>query len=234
MVVAIFLNNKKAFAEENLNGLNKNQVLTIPNKEFFDDFSHLEARKILKEQNGLWKKLSQSADKPKVEAKLADKPKVEAISVDKAKIDAENEKIKNLELKLAEAERKLQTVTEKKLDSEEGLNIEDKQDILEFEDIGFSKDMEENDDVFTSSITPNDEIKETIITDNEKKQDNLLIVLVLLFVIVLIAGIAFILSKKRKSSSESLFSNNVTNDSDNDVINEFGNSNINDENKTNF
>lgn len=234
MVVAIFLNNKKAFAEENLNGLNKNQVLTIPNKEFFDDFSHLEARKILKEQNGLWKKLSQSADKPKVEAKLADKPKVEAISVDKAKIDAENEKIKNLERKLAEAERKLQTVTEKKLDSEESLNIEDKQDILEFEDIGFSKDMEENDDVFTSSITPNDEIKETIISDNEKKQDNLLIVLVLLFVIVLIAGIAFILSKKRKSSSESLFSNNVTNDSDNDVINEFGNSNINDENKTNF
>ena len=59
MVVGIYQNNKKAFAEGNINGLNKNQILTVPNKSYFSDLSHLQARKILKSQNDEWKKLTQ-------------------------------------------------------------------------------------------------------------------------------------------------------------------------------
>src|SRR6056300_446972 len=59
MVVGIYQNNKKAFTEGNINGLNKNQILTVPNKSYFSDLSHLEARKILKSQNDEWKKLTQ-------------------------------------------------------------------------------------------------------------------------------------------------------------------------------
>ena len=35
MVVSIYQNNKKAFAEGNINGLNKNQILIVPNKSYF-------------------------------------------------------------------------------------------------------------------------------------------------------------------------------------------------------
>ena len=103
MVVGIYQNNRKAFADGNINGLNKNQILTIPNKSFFSDLSHLEARKILKSQNDEWKKLTQ----PKVKE---NKP------TEKVESNIENEKIENLEQKLAEAEQKLKKLSQAQVD----------------------------------------------------------------------------------------------------------------------
>ena len=106
MVVGIYQNNRKAFAEGNINGLNKNQVITIPNKSYFSDLSHLEARKILKSQNDEWKKLTQ----PKAK---------ENKSTKKIENNIEKEKIENLEQKLAEAEQKLKKLSQAQVESVE-------------------------------------------------------------------------------------------------------------------
>ena len=51
MVLAIYQNNPKAFAEDNVNTLIKNKGLQIPPLSCVENHSHLEARKILRDQN---------------------------------------------------------------------------------------------------------------------------------------------------------------------------------------
>ena len=225
MVVGIYQNNKKAFAEGNINGLNKNQILTVPNKSYFSDLSHLEARKILKSQNDEWKKLTQ----PKAsENKPTKKPEN----------NKEKEKIEKLELKLAEAEQKLKELAESKKndltadaqnknepsetfsDQKEMTDI--KGDDFEIEEIVLDDDVQEiNGDVFTSSISADSEINEILLKDDDKnKNNNLMIVLVLLFLITLVAGIIFFISRKKKDEKP-IFSSQINTNQQNtepDVI----------------
>ena len=215
MVVGIYQNNKKAFAEGNINGLNKNQILTVPNKSYFSDLSHLEARKILKSQNDEWKKLTQ----PKAsENKPTKKPEN----------NKEKEKIKKLELKLAEAEQKLKELAEgtknnltpdaenknkpSEVNSEQKEVIDIKGDDFEIEEIVLDEDAKEaSDDVFTSSISADSEINQVVLKDDVKNQkNNLMIVLVLLFLITAVAGIIFIISRKKKNEKP-IFSSEVNN-----------------------
>ena len=215
MVVGIYQNNKKAFAEGNINGLNKNQILTVPNKSYFSDLSHLEARKILKSQNDDWKKLTQ----PKAS---------ENKSTKKPENNKEKEKIEKLELKLAEAEQKLKELAEgkknnltpdaenknkpSKVNSEQKEVLDIKVDDFEIEEIVLDEDAKEaNDDVFTSSISADSEINQVILKDDVKNQkNNLMIVLVLLFLITAVAGIIFIISRKKKNEKP-IFSSEVNN-----------------------
>ena len=225
MVVGIYQNNKKAFAEGNINGLNKNQILTVPNKSYFSDLSHLEARKILKSQNDEWKKLTQ----PKAS---------ENKSTKKSENNKEKEKIEKLELKLAEAEQKLKELAESKKndltadaqnknepsetfsDQKEMTDI--KGDDFEIEEIVLDDDVQEiNGDVFTSSISADSEINEILLKDDDKnKNNNLMIVLVLLFLITLVAGIIFFISRKKKDEKP-IFSSQINTNQQNtepDVI----------------
>lgn len=205
MVVGIYQNNKKAFAEGNINGLNKNQILTVPNKSYFSELSHLEARKILKSQNDEWKILTQ----PKANE---NKP------IKKPENNKEKEKIEKLELKLAEVEQKLKELAESKKndltadaqnknepsevfsDQKEVTDI--KGDDFEIEEIVLDDDVQEiNGDVFTSSISADSEINEILLKDDDKNKNNnnnLMIVLFLLFLITLVAGIIFFISRKKK------------------------------------
>ena len=224
MVVGIYQNNKKAFAEGNINGLNKNQILTVPNKSYFAELSHLEARKILKAQNDEWKKLTQ----PKAN---------ENKSIKKPENSKEKEKIEKLELKLAEAEQKLKELAKSKKndltadaqnknepsetfsDQKEMTDI--KGDDFEIEEIVLDDDVQEiNGDVFTSSISADSEINEILLKDDDKN-NNLMIVLVLLFLITLVAGIIFFISRKKKDEKP-IFSSEINTNQQNtepDVIN---------------
>ena len=213
MVVGIYQNNKKAFAEGNINGLNKNQILTVPSKSYFSDLSHLEARKILKSQNDDWKKLTQ----PKAS---------ENKSTKKPENNKEKEKIEKLELKLAEAEQKLKELAEGKKNNltpdAENKNkpsevssvqkevIDIKGDDFEIEEIVLDEDAKEaSDDVFTSSISADSEINQVVLKDDVKNEkNNLMIVLVLLFLITVVAGIIFFISKKKKNEKP-LFSSEI-------------------------
>ncbi len=215
MVVGIYQNNKKAFAEGNINGLNKNQILTVPNKSYFSDLSHLEARKILKSQNDDWKKLTQ----PKAS---------ENKSTKKLENNKEKEKIEKLELKLAEAEQKLKELAEGKKNNltpdAENKNktsevssvqkevIDIKGDDFEIEEIVLDEDAKEtSDDVFTSSISADSEINQVVLKDDVKNQkNNLMIVLVLLFLITAVAGIIFFISRKKKNEKP-IFSSEINN-----------------------
>ena len=213
MVVGIYQNNKKAFAEGNINGLNKNQILTVPNKSYFSDLSHLEARKILKSQNDEWKKLTQ----PKASENKSSK---------KPENNKEKEKIEKLELKLAEAEQKLKELAEGKknnltpdaenknkpseVNSEQKEVIDIRGDDFEIEEIVLDEDAKEaSDDVFTSSISADSEINQVVLKDDVKNQkNNLMIVLVLLFLITAVAGIIFFISRKKKNEKP-IFSSEI-------------------------
>ena len=48
----------KAFAKNNMNGLMKGRKLNLPDKKYFEKLSHLDARKILRDQNLEWKKIN--------------------------------------------------------------------------------------------------------------------------------------------------------------------------------
>ncbi|AKO64308.1 hypothetical protein VI34_00670 [Methylophilales bacterium MBRSG12] len=220
MVVGIYQNNRKAFAEGNINGLNKNQVLTIPNKSYFSDLSHLEARKILKSQNDEWKKLTQ----PKAK---------ENKSTKKVENNIEKEKIENLEQKLAEAEQKLKKLSQAQVDSiePEQQKTIDKQTMdeiskqnevidiegsdFEIEEIVLDDVKESDEDVFTSSISADSDINETVLIEDEANQnDNLMIVLVLLFLVVVVAGAIFFISSKRRAE-RTIFSSGINDNSQN-------------------
>lgn len=220
MVVGIYQNNRKAFAEGNINGLNKNQVLTIPNKSYFSDLSHLEARKILKSQNDEWKKLTQ----PKAK---------ENKSTKKVENNIEKEKIENLEQKLAEAEQKLKKLSQAQVDSiePEQQKTTDKETVdeiskqnevidiegsdFEIEEIVLDDVKESDEDVFTSSISADSDINETVLIEDEANQnDNLMIVLVLLFLVVVVAGAIFFISNKRRAE-RTIFSSGLNDNSQN-------------------
>ena len=220
MVVGIYQNNRKAFAEGNINGLNKNQVLTIPNKSYFSDLSHLEARKILKSQNDEWKKLTQ----PKAK---------ENKSTKKVENNIEKEKIENLEQKLAEAEQKLKKLSQAQVNSiePEQQKTTDKETVdeiskqnevidiegsdFEIEEIVLDDVKESDEDVFTSSISADSDINETVLIEDEANQnDNLMIVLVLLFLVVVVAGAIFFISNKRRAE-RTIFSSGLNDNSQN-------------------
>ena len=242
MVVGIYLKNKQAFQDENINGLNKNELLILPSREFFDELSHLEARKILKVQNKEWKEKLNSP-----EVKVAQK---------KQPTELDNNKIQELESKLAEAEKKLKQLSEPKNESKikpetqsdikqqanknpevakeknNSMNQSDIVDGFEIEQINLSDNDNNNDDVFTSSISLEPELdKKNIIDDKENKTNNLLIVLILLFVIIIIAGIVFYFSVKRKSEKSLFNSASGEVNIQSDIINDLSTSG---ENKDNF
>lgn len=58
IVIAIYQTNPNSF-DGNLNGLLKGKRLTLPLREYYKKLSHLDARKILKQENIAWKNISQ-------------------------------------------------------------------------------------------------------------------------------------------------------------------------------
>ena len=203
MVVAIFQINPKAFAKNNINGLEVGQKLTLPTRPYFDKLSHLQAREILKEQNLEWKNLNQKTTKiaekkkPKAEPKKNDvdklkkEPELKNNAAEKAKADTAKE---------VEAPQPYENIIEDKVNNE----------IVEIE--------EEED--FTSSIIDDEKpiIEEVIIDDPIEEPGNNKLIYVLLTIFALLGGVLVYLSKKRanfrKSPKPSFTSQSFSSSSD--------------------
>ena len=239
MVVGIYLNNKSAFAEGNINGLNKNQALNIPGRNYFDELSHLKARKILREQNNDWKQFngSEKATPNKETQKSTDPvqpPITEKITDLEKQLNQANQKLAELQKKEKEPSKIKDNLVDIKIEKKATINKLDKSsedknitdpDINEvnIDDVDIN-----NDDVFVSSITNDEVVKEKVIADSsEKNSSNLLAILVLMFIIVILTAAAFIVSSRRKNKM--LFTNTRPQNT-NDLINQLGE----DENKLNF
>ena len=66
IVVGIYQANPKAFADDNINGLEVGNKLLLPNKEYYENLSHVEATKILKKENAVWKSIKNKSNKKEV------------------------------------------------------------------------------------------------------------------------------------------------------------------------
>jgi len=211
MVLGIFKINPNAFSQNNVNTLIKNKRLKLPTLDYFDNHTHIEARKILREQNTEWKNKTQESIKPKNEKKV--------VNEDKAKI-------KELEKELIETKRKLDDATslknEKVIDGISEIDIATKVDDnasikenlaskdiekkqIEKEKINTKEKLDKVDDgVFISSISDIDEnkiVEEEIDIQASKGIETIHILLLILF-FVLLFGL-FVVITRRKSFERS-------------------------------
>lgn len=213
MVLGIYNINPKAFSQNNVNTLIKNKRLMLPSLDYFDNHTHIEARKILREQNIEWRNKTQKLIKPKNEKKV--------VNEDKAKI-------KELEKELIETKRKLDDATSLKNEKEKSIdeiletdlsakvddsapkkeNLENK-DIekkqIEKEKINTKEKLDKADDgVFISSISDIDEnkiVEEEIDIQARKGIETIHILLLILFFILLFG--LFVVITRRKSFERS-------------------------------
>ena len=199
MVLAIYQNNPKAFAKNNVNTLINNKTLQIPPLTYFENHSHLEARKILRDQNIEWKNKLKKKNKPIKQKNIINK--------DVAKID-------RLEKELIEAKKKIEDLSriniESKNDSNEVSNILPKEnsEILKEEQSPkveqspkeeVNQEKDSDDSVFVSSISDinEDKIDETEIDIKSKKGLETIHVLLLVLFFVLLFGLFIVISRRK-------------------------------------
>ena len=214
MVLAIYDTNPKAFAEDNVNTLIKNKNLKIPSIRYFENHTHLEARKILRDHNNEWKNVLKKIKKDAKPKKIKKLKVIDNKDSDK--------KIKQLEKELVEAKLKLDEILKSNIESKNNLNaLEDKtkndiekaskeNEILnkdasqskeEVTNKKFTKnEIEEKDgDVFVSSISDIEEAKIEEIKIEGKNKNGLETVHYLLLVLffTLLFGLFVIISRRK-------------------------------------
>ena len=238
MVIAIFEINPRAFSKSNVNGLLVGQNLELPREEYFKNLSHLDARKILRAQNKEWKLLIK-------------KPTLKKIKISDG---TSEDKIKLLELELAETKRKLAEKTNQELDKKklevetkiqpkkpepkkpEPKKPEPKKPELVLEDIN-KKDITKPElkvaETFKSSISdPKDDIiNEVVIKDEDKKIElSTLHMLMLTVLLVSLIGLLVILSRRRKakqlSGNKFYTDTNFSKEEDEDILSSLQSSSV--------
>ena len=186
IVVGIYQTNPKAFANDNINGLEVGNKLTLPSKAYYEDLSHVNARKILKKDNDSWG-LIKNKNKKK-EVKPAE-PVKEVKPAEPVKEVKPAEPVK--EVKPAEPVKEVKPAEPVK------------------EVIIKEPSVEINTKTFKSSISnADDNITEVIIKDNEKGGLTTLHILLLALLLVAIIGLLIILSRKKRQASL-LFNENL-------------------------
>jgi FimV-like protein len=202
MVLAIFQNNPQAFSEDNVNTLLNNKNLKIPPVSYFENHSHLEARKILRDQNIEWKNKT--------------KKKNNKVKIKKVK-ETDTAKINQLEKELIEAKSKLEELSklneEKKQKVTDDISIEpsiNKEELkdkkvsneeLNIEEVKEEEIKDKESEVFVSSISNIDEkiIDEKIIDEKEGKGLETIHVLLLVLFFVLLFGLFVVISRRNRS-----------------------------------
>ena len=66
IVVGIYQTNPKAFADNNINGLEVGNKLILPSRAYYEDLSHVDATKILKKDNDSWKSIKNKNKKKEI------------------------------------------------------------------------------------------------------------------------------------------------------------------------
>jgi hypothetical protein len=202
--LAIYQNNLKAFSEDNVNTLIKNKKLKIPPVSYFENHTHMEARKILRDHNNAWKNRVKEITK-----KTKSKIKQPVTSSNK-----DNEKIKQLEKELVQAKQKIEQISknveEKKLPNIEKIDapiankitskdvFQNKEDLNKVETIK-NKIVEKDDGVFVSAISDIDDgqIIESEINSQDKKGLETIHILLLTLFFVLLFGLIVVISRRK-------------------------------------
>jgi len=224
MVLAIYQNNPKAFSEKNVNTLIKNKKLKIPPVSYFKNHSHLEARKILREQNTEWKKNGKKIKKPKkiIKVNTQDSAKIkklekELLETKKKLKDAVNINIASKKSQKSSYLNEKKSTTKISSEDEQALDISE-QSILKNKDeapilekkgneelVGKEKIIQEQlnktgDDVFVSSISDinEDKIDESEIIIENKGLETIHVLLLVLFFILLL-GLLIVVSRRKAS-----------------------------------
>ncbi|MGE4596993.1 MAG: FimV/HubP family polar landmark protein [Methylophilaceae bacterium] len=214
MVVAIFQINPNAFFNNNVNGLQKGKKLRLPSDNYFVNLSHIEARKILGEQNVQWKSIH---DKTLIKKKSVIK------KVDSDKIKLLEKELLQTKLKLKEKIEELQRSNKFKLDN--NLSVKDHSKDVEFSLPGNSITSIESDEevvTFKSSVLNAEEdiINEVVIQDKDDEL-SVLHMLSLLGFLVLLSGLLIILSRRKKARQASMGNFDNTSESDDDILGTF-------------
>ncbi len=225
MVLAIFQNNPSAFSEDNVNTLIKNRNLKIPVVSYFEKHSHIDARKILRDQNIEWQNKIKKVKKIKTVKKIKEIENKDA------------ERIDQLEKELMEAKQKLDNI--QKLNSVSKNKLAKASDLQKIESIEVLKEdqslkegssekiiiqnqtaivndqkKDEGDGVFVSSISDINEnkIEETKITVETNNGLETIHVLLLALFFVLLFGLFIIISRRNAGERNKALSSFVDTD----------------------
>ena len=222
IVIAIYQTNPNSF-DGNLNGLLKGKRLTLPLREYYKKLSHLDARKILKQENIAWKNISQQK-KPKIIKQtknkiIKNKKDLDELSRLKKELEIANKKLAEKEQTIKKIEKSNQKLikpqeteikaTETIPDSVNSLNKLKDEALNDLNKVTEKESSEDTSNTFISSITDQDEdiIQEIIIDDEENnKPIKPIFVLSLVFLLTLLLGLLFIVRKKKKQVSNDHFS----------------------------
>ncbi|MGB1086202.1 MAG: type IV pilus assembly protein FimV [Methylophilaceae bacterium] len=183
--VAIFQINPKAFAKNNMNGLMRGKKLTLPSKQYFEKLSHMDARKILRDQNNAWneinrkkpsKKIKPDVNPPKIDNKLEEKNEVTSTPAKKANSISGD------------------TFTDDS--NEEKLDIKGNETTQE---LGSSDEPIKTPEIFESSIVNEDEpIIEEVITEESNQSESNSTLMYLLLTLFAVLGIFLVYLSKKK------------------------------------
>ena len=231
IVIAIYQLNPKSF-DGNLNGLIRDKKLKLPLNEYYKKLSHLEARKILKQENIAWKSItgSKKLKKPKKIKNKVVKNKVvknkvsdeltrlrKELEIVNNKLLEKNKKLKAIQtlnkstIKPKETETKFSEIVQdselKKAKSKAQENIQvpiKKNSIVIIDSLN-----EELSKPFISSITDqNQNIIQEVIIDDEEINNSIkpIFVLLLIFLLTLLLGLLLLVKKRKKEINNNHFS----------------------------
>ena len=204
IVVGIYQTNPKAFANNNINGLEVGNKLTLPSKAYYNDLSHVDATKILKKDNDSWgsiknkKKVVKPAE-PIKEVKPAE-PIKEVKPAEPIKEVKPAEPIK--EVKPAEPIKEVKPAEPIK-EVKPAEPIKEVKPAEPIKEVTIKEPSVEIDTkTFKSSISSaDDNITEVIIKDKEEGSLTTLHMLLLALLLGAIIGLLIILSRKKRQAS---------------------------------
>ena len=183
--VAIYQINPKAFAKNNMNGLMRGKKLTLPSKQYFEKLSHMDARKILRDQNNAWneinrkkpsKKIKPDVNPPKNDNKLEDKNEVTSTPAKKA--------------------NSISGDTVANDSNEEKIDVKGNETTQE---LGSSDEPIKTPEIFESSIVNEDEpIIEEVITEESNQSESNSTLMYLLLTLFAVLGIFLVYLSKKK------------------------------------
>ena len=208
IVIGIYQLNPNSF-DGNLNGLIKGKKLKLPLNEYYKKLSHLEARKILKQENIVWKNISRPKKITNKKNNVGKKNKgLDELARLKNELEIVNKKLLEKEKTLKAMENiNKPIIASKEVEIKPTIIIPNP--ITEIKEAPVDIYIENSSNPFISSITDqkNDIIQEVII-DEEENNNSIkpIFVLMLIFLLTLLLGLLFIVRKRKKEINADHFS----------------------------
>ena len=208
IVIGIYQVNPNSF-DGNLNGLIRGKTLKLPLNNYYKKLSHLDARKILKQENINWKKSSRPKKISNKKNNVSKEKKVfDELSRLKNELENANKKLLEKDQALKAMERISKPIiipNEVEIKAEKIIS----DSIREIKEAPVDIPIMDSSNSFLSSVTDqnNDIIQEVIIDDEENSSSiKTIFVLLLIFLLTLLLGLLFIIKKRKKETNADHFS----------------------------